>query len=88
MNQTHTVGNSNKFDIVKSFMKSRSGTYRKKRETLPLRGGRERVGVKGLTGVARTLRKQSTDTEQYLWRHLKGRQVEGFKFRRQQPVGR
>ncbi len=46
------------------------------------------MGVKGLTGVARSLRKQSTDTEQYLWRHLKGRQVEGFKFRRQQPVGR
>ena len=75
-------------DIVKSFMKSRSGTYRKKRETLPLRGGRERVGVKGLTGVARGLRKQSTDTEQYLWRHLRDRQLEGFKFRRQQPVGR
>ena len=46
------------------------------------------MGVKGLTGVARGLRKQSTDTEQYLWRHLRGRQVEGFKFRRQQPVGR
>ncbi len=26
-------------------MKSRPGTYRKRRETLPLRGGRERVGV-------------------------------------------
>ena len=73
--------------MVKSFMKSTSGTYRKKRETLPLRGGRERVGVKELTGAARSLRKQSTDTEQYLWRHLRDRQVEGFKFRRQQPVG-
>ena len=46
------------------------------------------MGVKGLTGVARSLRKQSTDTEQYLWRHLRDRQLEGFKFRRQQPVGR
>jgi very-short-patch-repair endonuclease len=46
------------------------------------------VGVKELTGVARSLRKKSTDTEQCLWRHLRDRQVEGFKFRRQQPVGR
>jgi very-short-patch-repair endonuclease len=52
-----------------------------------LRGGK-RVGVKGLTGVARKLRKYSTDTEQHLWRHLRDRQIEGFKFRRQQPVGR
>jgi len=57
-------------------------------KTLPLRGGRERVGVKELTPAARSLRKQSTDTEQYLWRHLRDRQVEGFKFRRQQPLGR
>jgi len=46
------------------------------------------VGVKGLTGVARRLRKSSTDTERHLWRHLRVRQIEGFKFRRQQPVGR
>jgi len=45
------------------------------------------VGVKGLTGIARRLRKQSTDTEQHLWRHLRDRQIEGFKFRRQQPLG-
>jgi len=44
--------------------------------------------VKGLTGVARNLRKYPTDTEQHLWRHLRNRQIEGFKFRRQQPVGR
>jgi very-short-patch-repair endonuclease len=69
-------------------MKNKSGTCRNKRETLPLRGGRDRVGVKGLTGTARSLRKQSTDTEHFLWRHLRDRQVEGFKFRRQQPVGR
>jgi len=45
------------------------------------------VGVKGLTGAARRLRKHSTDTEQHLWRHLRDRKIEGFKFRRQQPVG-
>jgi very-short-patch-repair endonuclease len=50
--------------------------------------GESTVGVKGLTGVARRLRKTSTDTERQLWRHLRDRQLEGFKFRRQQPVGR
>jgi very-short-patch-repair endonuclease len=52
-----------------------------------LRGGK-RVGVKGLTGIAKRLRKHSTDTERHLWRHLRNRQIEGFKFRREQPVGR
>jgi very-short-patch-repair endonuclease len=51
-------------------------------------GGESTVGVKGLTGVARRLRKTSTDTERQLWRHIRDRQLEGFKFRRQQPVGR
>jgi very-short-patch-repair endonuclease len=43
--------------------------------------------VKDLTSVARRLRETSTDTERHLWRHLRNRQIEGFKFRRQQPVG-
>ena len=46
------------------------------------------MGVKGLTGIARRLRKHSTDTERYLWKHLRDRQIEGVKFRRQQPIGR
>jgi len=33
-------------DIVKSFMKNRSGTYGKTRKTLPLEGGGKRVGVR------------------------------------------
>jgi len=45
------------------------------------------VGVDSLTAVARRLRKQSTDTEGHLWRYLLDRQIEGFKSRRQQPVG-
>ncbi len=57
-------------------MKNRSGAYRKTRETLPLEGGGKRVGVKDLTGVARRLRKHSTDTEGHLWRHLRDRQIE------------
>ena len=74
-------------NVVKSSMKNRSGAYRKTRETLPLEGGGKRVGVKDLPGVARRLRKHSTDTEGHLWRHLRDKQIEGFKFRRQQPVG-
>ncbi len=40
-----------------------------------------------LTDTARSLRKQSTDAERLLWRHLRARQLEGLKFRRQQPIG-
>jgi len=69
-------------------MKNYSGTYRKEEGSLPLEGGGKRVGVKGRTGVARRLTKYSTDTERYLWGHLRDRQIEGFKFCRQQPVGR
>jgi very-short-patch-repair endonuclease len=40
-----------------------------------------------LTPLAKNLRKQSTDTEQRLWRHLKTKYIGGLKFRRQQPIG-
>ncbi len=46
------------------------------------------MGVKSLIDIARRLRKNSTDTERYLWRYLRNRQVEGFKFRRQQQLGK
>ncbi len=36
---------------------------------------------------ARALRKGSTATERALWRTLRRRQLGGFKFRRQEPVG-
>ena len=38
--------------------------------------------------IAKKLRINSTDTEKYLWKYLRGRQLEGFKFRRQQPIGK
>lgn len=41
-----------------------------------------------LTSIARTLRKTQTDAEKKLWRTLRSKQLEGFKFRRQQPVGK
>jgi very-short-patch-repair endonuclease len=68
-------------------MKDCHKIFGKIRETLPLEGGGKGVGVKSVTGAARRLRKYSTDTEQYLWRHIRGRQMEGFKFRRQHPIG-
>src|SRR5579883_234263 len=37
---------------------------------------------------ARTLRKNQTDAEQLLWRHLRSRRFQDIKFRRQQPIGR
>ncbi len=36
---------------------------------------------------ARTLRKNPTEAERALWKQLRLRQVEGKKFRRQQPLG-
>jgi len=37
--------------------------------------------------LQRSLRKGMTDAEQALWRILRGRQVDGIKFRRQHPFG-
>jgi very-short-patch-repair endonuclease len=39
------------------------------------------------TGIARNLRKQSTEAEKLLWKNLRAKQLEGLKFRRQQPIG-
>ena len=52
----------------------------------------ERVGervnsLKQLVSFAKDLRKNSTDTERSLWKHLRAKRFEGFKFRRQEPVG-
>lgn len=40
-----------------------------------------------LTRIARSLRKRMTDAERRLWKALRGKQLEGLKFRRQQPIG-
>jgi len=59
----------------------------------PLRG---RVGVGGdspssydesLLGKAKALRKNLTEAEKKLWDTLRSKQMEQFKFRRQQPIG-
>jgi very-short-patch-repair endonuclease len=41
-----------------------------------------------LKGEARRMRRQPTEAEQVLWERLRGRQVAGFKFRRQHPINR
>ena len=35
---------------------------------------------------SRRLRREMTDAERKLWQHLRGSQLDGFKFRRQHPV--
>ena len=37
--------------------------------------------------IAKILRKRPTNAEKVMWRHLRSKQVEGFKFRRQEPIG-
>ena len=36
---------------------------------------------------ARRLRREQTDAERILWRHLRGRRMREVKFRRQHPIG-
>ena len=43
---------------------------------------RERVGVR-----AKQLRTNATDAERLLWQRLRSRQLAGYKFRRQHPIG-
>jgi very-short-patch-repair endonuclease len=40
-----------------------------------------------LTDRAKTLRREATSAEKILWNALRGKQMAGLKFRRQQPVG-
>ena len=40
-----------------------------------------------LTGTARSLRRRQTEAEQRLWYHLRNKQMDGIKFKRQVPRG-
>jgi very-short-patch-repair endonuclease len=42
--------------------------------------------VNRIITLGKALRKRPTDAEQLLWRYLKMKQMEGLKFRRQQPI--
>ena len=39
-----------------------------------------------MIALGKILRKRPTDAEQLLWKQLRLKQIEGFKFRRQQPI--
>ena len=39
-----------------------------------------------MTASGKVLRKRPTDAEKLLWKQLRLKQIEGFKFRRQQPI--
>lgn len=41
----------------------------------------------GSISFARSLRRNQTDAEKLLWMKLRNRQLDGIKFRRQQPMG-
>jgi very-short-patch-repair endonuclease len=52
-------------------------------------GGRTGWGVLiKMTSTAQKLRTRLTDAEQKLWQHIRSRQLMGFKFRRQAPIGK
>ena len=40
-----------------------------------------------LQNRAKILRQQMSDAEQCLWEHLRAKRLQGYKFRRQQPIG-
>jgi adenine-specific DNA-methyltransferase len=40
-----------------------------------------------MKNLARALRRNMTDAERVLWRFLRDRQLNGYKFRRQHPIG-
>ena len=40
-----------------------------------------------LTERARELRSNMTNAERHLWKHLRQRQIAGYRFRRQMPMG-
>ena len=51
-----------------------------------VRGGGKTNMPSKLTKYAKTLRKNTTHAESILWNRLRARQIEGLKFRRQQPI--
>lgn len=55
---------------------------------LPPWWGKVRMGGAKMVPNARQLRKNLTDAEQKLWRHIRERQMKGYKFRRQAPIGK
>jgi len=65
-----------------------------RKNPLPLAGGGLRGGGKmqrispKIKSNSRALRKNMTDVERMLWAKIRNRQLQGFRFRRQHPIGR
>jgi very-short-patch-repair endonuclease len=70
---------------VRRFLPPLAGEVdRAKRETM---GGVMRLTEGRSRSFARRLRKEMTEAEVVLWTYLRERKLNGFKFRRQHPVG-
>jgi very-short-patch-repair endonuclease len=50
--------------------------------------GKAGMGVRKAVQRARELRRNPTDTERKLWHHIRDKQIESFRFRRQRPIGK
>ena len=46
----------------------------------------QKPGIEPIWRIARELRSKTTDAERKLWQHLKSRQLQNVKFRRQYPT--
>jgi very-short-patch-repair endonuclease len=53
----------------------------------PAMRGKAGMGAREQVKRSRELRKNPTDAERKLWQHLRDKQLENFRFRRQRPVG-
>ena len=53
----------------------------------PAQRGNAGMGVRRQIANARMLRRNSTDVERKLWHRVREKQIEGFRFRRQRPIG-
>jgi very-short-patch-repair endonuclease len=60
----------------------------RKTKPLPLEGEDETPRLRDVSTFARSLRLTPTDAEIRLWSRLRRRQLDGFRFRRQQPMGK
>jgi very-short-patch-repair endonuclease len=53
----------------------------------PASRGKAGMGAREQVKRARELRKTPTDAERKLWHYIRDKQIEGFRFRRQRPIG-
>ena len=54
----------------------------------PALRGKVGMGVRRIVAAARKQRRTSTDVERKLWHRIRDKQLEGYRFRRQRPIGK